>query len=90
MQLDLQAAAAFEALAPAAVAERVRAVLAEQKVSAAEVARRCGWLQPYIARRLKPESKQFVPFSATDLVSIAEALDVDPKHLMPEPAVSAR
>lgn len=86
MQLDPQVAAAFEALEPAAVAEQVREVLGRAGVSAAEVARRIDWTQPYIARRMTG----VVAFSATDLVAIAGALAVEPAALIPTPAASTR
>ena len=58
---------------------RVRAVLAEHEVSASEVARRCGWRQQYLARRLTPTNP--VPFSVADLEAIAAALGISPTEI---------
>lgn len=71
----------------AAVAQRIKEVLAEVGVSAAEVARRLATTQGqsyataqgYVARRMSGS----VPFSAVDLINIAKALDVAPTHLLP-------
>jgi len=62
-----------------AVARRVRQVLAEVGVSAAEVARQSDWTQAYMARRMSGA----VPFSAADLILIAIMLDVAPTRLLP-------
>jgi len=62
-----------------AIARRVRQVLAEAGVSAAEVARRNDWTQAYMARRMSGA----VPFSAADLILIAIMLDVAPTRLLP-------
>jgi len=62
-----------------AVARRVREVLAEAGVSAAEVARRIDWTQAYMARRMSGT----VPFSVADLIVIALALGLTPTRLLP-------
>lgn len=79
MQLDPQAVVAFEAIDAEAIREQVKAVLGKAKVSAAEAGRRCGWTQPYMARRMAGT----VAFSAADLVAIAEAVGVAPTQLLP-------
>jgi transcriptional regulator with XRE-family HTH domain len=55
-----------------AVAAEVRAGLARQKLSGVRAARKLGWTQNYISRRLSGS----VPFDVTDLVAIAELLDI--------------
>lgn len=65
--------------ADAAIAERVKETLADLGVSAAELGRRCGWSQPYIARRMAGR----VPWLATDLQSVAAALEVPATRFLP-------
>jgi transcriptional regulator with XRE-family HTH domain len=65
-----------------AVARHVRQVLSEAGVSAAEVARRLGWTQAYLARRMT----HGVPFSAADLMAIAGVLNIPATRLVPERA----
>ena len=64
----------------AAVARRVREVLDEAGISAAEVARRLEWTQSYIARRMTGE----VPFSAAELILISVVAGVTPTRLLPD------
>lgn len=66
----------------AVITERVRETLAELEVSAAEVARRLDWTQPYIARRMAGR----VPWLASDLQAVAAALDVPISRFLPAPA----
>jgi transcriptional regulator with XRE-family HTH domain len=56
------------------VAAEVRAELARQQLSGVRAARQLGWTQNYISVRLRGE----VAFDATDLVRLAELLDVTP------------
>jgi hypothetical protein len=69
------------------VRKRVRAVLAERDVSASEIARRVGWRQQYLARRLTPRNP--VPFSIADIETIAFALGLDPTALTTDREVAA-
>lgn len=74
-----------------AVARHVRQVLSEAGVSAAEVARRLGWTQAYMARRMICSAAQSVtprgvPFSAADLMAIAGVLNIPATRLVPERA----
>lgn len=62
------------------VTERVRAVLAEVGVSGAELARRMGVTQPYIARRLTGN----VPWRVADLHSAAAVLGVPLTRFLPD------
>ena len=61
---------------------RVRMALAKHEVSAAEVARRAGWKQSYIARRLTRTDP--VPFTVTDIEAIADALGIPVADLVTE------
>lgn len=61
------------------IRKRIRATLAEREISAAEVARRAGWRQQYLARRLTPKNP--VPFSVADIEAIAIAIGIDPAAL---------
>lgn len=60
----------------------VRAVLDAQGVSATEVAKRCGWKQSYLARRLTRTRP--VALSMADLEAIAAALNLHPTALLPD------
>lgn len=61
--------------------KRVRVLLAEHDISAAALARRIGWQQSYIARRLRGR----VPWRADDLSLIAGELGVDVTVLLGTP-----
>jgi transcriptional regulator with XRE-family HTH domain len=63
-----------------AVAARVRAVLGELNISGAELARRVGVTQSYMARRLLGR----YPFTATDLMNIAEEIGVPATRFLPD------
>jgi len=63
-----------------AVARRVRAAIDDAGISAAEIARRVGKTQSYIARRMSGE----VAFSAPDLISISVAAGVALQALLPD------
>lgn len=54
------------------VADDVRAELARQRISGVRAAKRLGWTQNYIQRRLSGT----VPFDVADLQAMAELLDV--------------
>ena len=63
-----------------AVAERIREVLAEREVSGAELARRLGVTQSYMARRLLGK----YPFAVPELVRVAGILDVPVTRFLPD------
>ena len=67
---------------PTRVRRRVRVALAEHEISASEMARRCGWTQSYISRRMAGRS----PFDVADLARIAEELGIGVSSLTAEPA----
>lgn len=60
------------------VAGELRATLARKRISAAELARRLGWSQSYMARRV--DGRQALDLD--DLERIAAALDVEPAELL--------
>lgn len=62
-------------------ATRLRAVMAEERVSAAELARRLAVSNPYIWRRMHGETS----LSMAELEDIAAALNVSVARLIPEP-----
>jgi transcriptional regulator with XRE-family HTH domain len=55
-----------------AVAAEVRAQLARKRLSGVRAARALGWTQRYLSRRMTGE----VPFTASDLVALANLLEV--------------
>ena len=61
------------------VAGELRATLARKRVSAAEAARRLGWSQTYMARRVDGRA----PLDVDDLERIAEVLEVTVADLLP-------
>jgi len=68
------------------VASELRAILARKRISAAELARRVGWSQSYMARRVDGRAAMDVD----DLEAVAKALDVQVKALLPnEPALNS-
>jgi predicted transcriptional regulator len=67
----------------AEVTERVREALAELGVSGAELARRVGVKQPYMARRLGGD----VQWRVAELHDVAKALGVPVTRFLPEAAV---
>ena len=62
------------------ITEEIRVALARRKMSASELARRAGWGQGYIARRMDGRA----PLSVDDLDRIAEVLDMSINDLIPE------
>lgn len=54
------------------IADNVRAELARQSISQVELARRLGWSQPFMSRRLRGRT----PFDAAELSQVAEELGV--------------
>ena len=64
------------------MARRVRGLLAEHRVTGFELARRTGWSQAYVSRRIRGK----VAWRADDLPVIAEALGIDAADLLPERA----
>lgn len=69
----------------AEISKRVRVLLAEQKISAAELARRVGLQQSYVSRRMRGD----VPWRTPDLALIAAELHVTVADLVsPEASVS--
>jgi hypothetical protein len=54
------------------IAAEVRAELARQRISVSEAARRLGWGQSVLQRRIVAER----PFEAEELAALAELLDV--------------
>ena len=69
----------------AAVAAQIRVVLDEADVSGAELARRMGVTQSYVARRLLGKT----PFAVAELLRIAELLGVPATRLLPATAAPA-
>lgn len=69
----------------AAVAARVRGVLGELNISGAELARRVGVTQSYMARRLLGR----YPFTVTDLMNMADVLGVPVVRFLPTSARAA-
>jgi len=68
------------------VASELRAILARKRISAAELARRVGWSQSYMARRVDGRAAMDVD----DLEAVAKALDVPVRALLPnEPALNS-
>lgn len=63
------------------VRKRVRATIAESDFREAEVARRAGWTQSYMARRLT--ARKPVPLSVADIEAIARVLGIPPTDLIP-------
>lgn len=61
------------------VAEEVRALLGRQKISGSELARRLGFTQRYMSRRLTGET----PFDIDDLEKVAKMLNVEVADLLP-------
>lgn len=62
------------------VAGEVRAELARQRISVSEAARRLGWGQSVLQRRIVAER----PFEAEELVKMARLLDVPVERFFPE------
>lgn len=63
-------------------AGELRAQLARRRISASELARRIGWKQPYMARRIDGR----VALDLDDLELIAQALGIAVTDLLPEVA----
>lgn len=61
------------------IAERIRHLMLDARISGVELARRAGMTQPYLSRRLMGG----VEFRAGDLEAIAAALDVPIHQLLP-------
>lgn len=61
------------------ISELVRAALAENGMSASEMARRIGVTQPYMARRLGGD----VPWRINELTAVADALGVPLAKFLP-------
>lgn len=64
------------------VADRVRAAMAERKISGVALANLLGVRQPYLSRRLTGE----VDFRVGELERIAETLNVPVTQFLPAPA----
>ena len=62
----------------AATADVIDSLLAKQDMSGAELGRRIGRSQNYVAIRLRKES----PFSVSDLADVAGALGVTPSRIL--------
>lgn len=70
----------------AEISKRLRVLLAEQKISASELARRVGLKQSYVSRRMRGD----VPWRTPDLALIAAELQVTVADLVsPEAPVGA-
>lgn len=67
------------------VATEVRAELGRQRISVNELARRLGWSQPYLSRRVSGT----VAFDLTDLERIANELRIGVTALIAEPIAQA-
>lgn len=61
------------------VVERIKAVMAERQITGVELARRLGFTQAYISRRLTGE----VDFRMAELTAVAEALGVPLSQFIP-------
>lgn len=61
-----------------AVAANIRAELARQRVSQAQVAERLGLSQAAVSRRLSGQT----PFEIDEVAEVASLLDVAPSHLL--------
>lgn len=66
------------------VANEVRAWLGRRRLSAAAAARRIGWTQPYLARRLNG----MTTFTVTDLGALGQLLGVAPAAFLEGAPVS--
>lgn len=64
------------------VAGEVRAWLGRRNISANQAAKKLGWTQPYISRRISGH----VPFNVGDLDQLGELLGVDPATFFAQPA----
>lgn len=74
-----------------ALKRSINAELTRQSLSQRELARRCGWSQQYLWRRLALHDNADLEFTPSDLEAIAAALDVPISSLLPtEPAGGAR
>ena len=60
------------------ISARVRILLAERGLSAAELARRLDWTQQYMARRMAGR----VAWRTTELAAIAAELEIEPAELL--------
>lgn len=58
------------------VKESINAELIRQGVSQRELARRCGWSQQYLWRRISTADKADMEFTPSELEKIADALGV--------------
>lgn len=65
------------------VKESINAELTRQGVSQRELARRCGWSQQYLWRRISTADKADMEFTPSELEKIADALGVRVFSLMP-------
>lgn len=70
------------------LAASVRAELARGNMSAAEMARRLGWSQAYLQRRLGTRSQVALDFTIPELALIAAELGIPLSQLLPEDAVA--
>lgn len=64
------------------VANEVRAWLARRRLTANAAAKKLGWKQAYISRRLTGA----VPFDVADLLSLGDLLEVSPEEFFHAPA----
>ena len=62
------------------VAAEVRAEMARQRISGRQAARRLGWTQPYLSRRLTGD----IPFDVADLADLADLLGVQVSVFFPQ------
>lgn len=67
------------------IAAEVRAEMARQGASQTVIAAQLGWQQARLARRLST-AEYATPFSAAELVMVAETLRVPVAQFLPEPA----
>lgn len=69
----------------------INAELVRRHISQRELARRLGWSQQYLWRRLSPHENADMEFTPSELEKIAAALGVPVAQLFPvEPAGGAR
>lgn len=66
------------------VAAEVVAVMAEMGITQEVLAKRVGWNQQRLSRRLAVDGKSFVAFTAGELVVIATALGLPPTRFLPD------
>lgn len=65
------------------IAAEVRAEMARQGLSQAKLATKLGWTQPRLSRRVTPGKNGLIPFTAAELLAVADKLGAPIAQFLP-------